>query len=230
MTERPVTTETIIHRRITNVLQGILIIGLLGALWEQQWLNALAVAFIIFVTFLPALLGQRFHVHIPSEFQALAVLLVFAALFLGEVHAYYVRFWWWDAVLHTLSGFLLGVLGFLLVYVLNEQEKLDLHMNTGFVALFAFMFAIGMGTLWEIFEFTMDSLFGMNMQKSGLRDTMWDLIVDAAGALVISILGYGWLKNKDTNSFLERWIHRFIETNPRLFQRVSKKKKRRKQF
>jgi hypothetical protein len=40
----------------------------------------------------------------------------------------------------------------------------------------------------------MDSLFGLNMQKSGLRDTMWDLIVDALGALVVSILGYLYLK------------------------------------
>lgn len=63
------------------------------------------------------------------------------------------------------------------------------------------MFALGVGALWEIFEFTMDSLFGMNMQKpmlgdpSGLTDTMWDLIVDATGALVISVLGWRYLKN-----------------------------------
>lgn len=71
----------------------------------------------------------------------------------------------------------------------------------------------------------MDSLLGMNMQKpmfgdhSGLTDTMWDLIVDAIGALVISVLGYGYLKTTDDSSFLERMIHRFIHSNPRLFKR-----------
>ncbi len=89
----------------------------------------------------------------------------------------------------------------------------------------AFLFALGVGTLWEIFEFTMDSLFGMNMQKpmlgdpSGLTDTMWDLIVDAVGALVISILGWRYLRNPGKPSFLERWIDGFIERNPRFFRR-----------
>ena len=102
------------------------------------------------------------------------------------------------------------------------------HENATSITLslfFAFMFALGAGALWEIFEFTMDSLFGMNMQKpmlgdpSGLTDTMWDLIVDATGALVISVLGWRYLKNPDKRSFLERWIDSFIERNPRFFKR-----------
>ncbi|MCS3904526.1 uncharacterized membrane protein YjjP (DUF1212 family) [Methylohalomonas lacus] len=222
MTDHHPVHRNSIHRRITSTLKLILAVSLVLALWGQQWLNALAVAAILGVTFLPVILGNRFKVHIPSEFEALAVIFIVASLFLGEVHAYYTRFWWWDAVLHTMSGFLLGILGFLLVYVLNEKDNIEFHMKPGFVALFAFMFALGIGALWEIFEFTMDSLFGMNMQKSGLQDTMWDLIVDAIGAGTIAILGYGWLKRKNTESFLERWIQHFIETNPQMFRRQRK--------
>lgn len=204
--------------RIRLVLQCILLLGVGLALWEGQWLNALAVSVIMIVTLLPFLLGRRFQVYIPPEFEALTVILIFSALFLGEVHGYYTRFWWWDALLHTASGFILGILGFLLVYVLNEKEEIGLHMKPGFVALFAFMFAVGMGALWEIFEFAMDSLFGFNMQKTGLVDTMGDLIVDTVGALTISILGYGYLKKDGNRSFLEQWIQHFIRTNPRLFR------------
>ena len=35
-----------------------------------------------------------------------------------------------------------------------------------FVAVFAFMFAVGLGALWEIFDFAMAGVFGLNMQKS----------------------------------------------------------------
>ena len=69
------------------------------------------------------------------------------------------------------------------------------------------------------FEFAMDQLFGMNMQKSGLVDTMWDLIVDGFGALIISIAGWGFLKKRSNESFLEDWINSFIEKNPRLFSK-----------
>ena len=214
-----------IHKRLTLAFQLILLVGVVLAVWEQQWLTAATTASIILVTLVPILLEKRICVSIPPEFELLATVFVFASLFLGEVRDYYVRFWWWDVVLHTASGFLLGIVGFLLVYVLNEKEDIDVHLNPGFVALFAFMFALGMGALWEIFEFAMDRFGGMNMQKamlgdpSGLTDTMWDLIVDAVGAGVIAFLGYGYLKTAGTQSFLEKWIAAFIEANPRLFGR-----------
>lgn len=133
--------------------------------------------------------------------------------------------------LHTTSGFLLGIIGFLMVHVLNETEEIGMHMKPGFVAFFAFLFAIGFGVIWEIFEFAMDSFFGMNMQKpmlndpSGLTDTMWDLIVDALGALTISILGYFYIKKSRKRSFLERWVTSFIDSNPRMFKRKRNKRK-----
>ncbi len=214
-----------IHRRLTLVLQLILLAGAVAALWEQQWLNALITIGIIAITLVPRFLKRGLDVFIPPEFELLAIAFVFASLFLGEVRGYYIRFWWWDIALHAASGFLLGIIGFLLVHVLNEMKEIDMSMKPGFVAFFAFLFALGMGALWEIFEFAADYFLGTNMQKemlgdpSGLTDTMWDLIVDALGALIISVLGYGYLKTSGNTSFLERWIRAFIDSNPRLFAR-----------
>lgn len=207
-----------IHKRLTLFLQVTLLIGVGLAAWQGRWLAAIATSGIIVVTFLPLILGRRFTVQIPPEFEVLAVVFIYASLFLGEVRGYYVRFWWWDAILHAGSGFLLGILGFLLVYVLNERDDVDLHMQPRFVALFAFMFAVGMGAIWEIFEFAMDQLFGLNMQKSGLIDTMWDLIIDTGGAILISLIGWSYLSKAGSSSFLERWIAAFINSNPRLFK------------
>lgn len=207
-----------LHKGLTLFLQATLLLGLILFCFQGRWLTATVTAAIIFVTVLPLVFRRRFDVYIPPEFEVLAVLFVYASLFLGEVHGYYARYWWWDVVLHTGSGFLLGILGFLLVYVLNERPDIDLHMRPRFVALFAFMFSVGMGALWEIFEFAMDQLFGMNMQKSGLVDTMWDLIVDTVGALVIALLGWSYLRTAGSDSFLERWIVGFVQSNPRLFR------------
>ncbi|TBW55147.1 hypothetical protein EZI54_11860 [Marinobacter halodurans] len=213
----------ITHRRITFALQLVLATEAAFALWEMHWLTAGFTLLIIGITFFPALLERRFRIFVPPQLQLLAILFVFASLFLGEVRDYYTRYWWWDVLLHTSSGFLLGIVGFLLVHILNEIERIDMHLKPGFVAFFAFMFAVGCGALWEIFEFTMDQVFGTNMQKamlgdpSGLTDTMWDLIVDTIGALVIAGLGYRFLKHGRRESFLERWINSFIERNPQLF-------------
>ena len=199
-------------------LQVFLAAGLGFALYERQWLNVLLILGIFVLSLLPLVLRRRMQIYIPPPFEILAILFVFAAVFLGEIRNYYFKFWWWDVALHTSSGFLLGIFGFLLVYALNEEEHIELHMKPRFVALFSFLFAVAAGALWEIFEFAMDTVFGLNMQKSGLVDTMWDLIVDTIGALVISLLGLYYMK-KGGDYFLERWIDRFIKDNPGIFKR-----------
>lgn len=212
-----------IHRWVVIVLQSIMAIQLILVFREGQWITAFTVMAIMALTLSPAALGRRFRVQIPAEFQVLAVIFVFATLFLGELQSYYERLWWWDIALHTTSGLLFGILGFLLVYVLNENEHADLHMRPRFVALFAFTFAVSVGTMWEIFEFAMDQIVGTNMQKpmlgdpSGLTDTMWDMIVNALGALATSTFGW-WYMHQEEHSFLELWILKFIERNPRLFR------------
>ncbi len=214
---------TRIHRGTLIVLQTIMAVELLLVFRDGQWMNAFLVMAIMAITLSPAVIGRHLQVHIPAEFQVLAVVFVFAALFLGELHSYYARFWWWDIALHTSSGLLMGILGFLLVYVLNENERVDIHVRPRFVALFAFLFAVTVGTLWEIFEFAMDQIVGTHMQKpmlgdpSGLTDTMWDMMVNALGALTISALG-GWYMKRRERSFIEAWIRRFVERNPRLFR------------
>lgn len=213
-----------IHRGFALVIVVVMIAETVVLWLDGEWLNAVLVMLIMGVILAPAILSQRLGVHMPAEFQLLALLFSFAALFLGEVRGYYTRIWWWDIALHASSGLLLGILGFLLVYVLNESRRADIHMRPRFIALFAFLFAVAAGALWEIFEFAMDRLFGMNMQKpmlddpSGLTDTMWDLIVDALGAATISVFGWWYMRRRRT-SFIERWIGKFIAANPRLFRR-----------
>lgn len=220
--ERSTLHEARVRLGILLTLQGIMAVELVALVLQRSWASGAWLLTIMAVTAAPTLLGHRLPVRIPAEYEVLAILFVFASLFLGEFRSYYELYWWWDIALHSVSGLLLGIVGFLLVYVLNESRRIDVHMRAGFVALFAFVFAVAVGALWEIFEFAADQWFGMQMQKpmfgdpSGLTDTMWDLIVDALGAGAIS--GFGWWHLKRSRrSFIEVWTDRFIESNPRLF-------------
>lgn len=213
-----------VHNRVTATLRTIMAAGVGFEMYEGHWLNATVITGILLLAILPAILARRARISIPAELELLAIAFIFASLFLGETRDYYNRIWWWDLALHATSGGLLGILGVLLVYVLNEIPRIEMHMQPAFVAFFAFCFAVAIGALWEIFEFAMDQLLGMNMQKamfndsSGLTDTMWDLIVDSVGALVVSVAGYGYMK-RGAKSIVEEWIHRFVDDNPRLFSR-----------
>lgn len=214
MTDRPVPGT--LHKRISLTLQAIMAVGLLFAVLQRNWFQTTVISGILVLTVLPLVLGKRFQVRIPAEFELMAVLFIFLSLFMGWVHGYYLRFAWWDSALHVGSGLLLGILGFTLVWALNQNPAAQVHLRSGFIAFFAFTFAVAAGALWEIFEYAMDVWFQADMQWGGLEDTMWDLILDVASAAVISVLGYGWLRSGQ-ESVIERWIHRFVTENPGLF-------------
>ena len=208
------------HLGVLLVLQTVMAVELVLLVVRGQWMHVFLVAAVMAGTLAPELLRRKLPVEIPSEVQILAILFVFASLFLGEVRDYYERIAWWDQALHTTAGLLLGLLGFLIVYVLNESKSVQLQMRPSFVALFAFAFAIAIGTLWEIFEFGMDQTFGFNMQKpmrgdpSGLTDTMFDMIVNAVGAAIISLTGWRYIRTA-RRRHVDTWVARFIRRNRR---------------
>ncbi len=215
-----------IASRLHFVLMVVLELVMLGELviliGVERWLPAFVTMGLMGVIAAPVIFKGRFGVPIPSELHIFAALFIFATLFLGEVQGFYHRLWWWDLALHGTSGVLLGLLGFLFVYLVNENELVDVSMRPSFVALFAFFFAVGMGTIWEIFEFAMDRMFGLDMQKamfgdpSGLTDTMWDLIVDMCGAAIMA--GLGWLyMRRARHERTDHWLRRFVERYPNLF-------------
>lgn len=209
-----------IHLGVLLLLQSAMAVELVLLALSGRWMHVFLVSAVMAATLAPELLRDRLPVEIPSEVQIVAVLFVFATLFLGEVRDYYERLWWWDQALHATAGLLLGMLGFLVVYALNESRSVQLQMRPSFVALFAFLFSLGVGTIWEIFEFAMDRTFGLTMQKptegdpSGLTDTMWDLIVDALGAALISFAGWRYIR-RARRRHVDTWVARFIRRNRR---------------
>lgn len=221
-----------IQRRISFILLAIVIGEMLFALFQQQWATAALTFGIAAIISVPLVVVSKLRVYIPPQFQLITIAIVFAALFLGEVRDYYTRFAWWDTALHAVTGFLMGMVGFLIVYLFNEVEHIGLRMKASFVAFFAFMFALGAGAIWEIGEFILDQTLDMNLQKpmhddpSGLTDTMYDLMVDALGALVICVYGYLHLKRPHRGSFLKRWIASFIANNPGLLKYTRRERRR----
>ena len=219
-----------LHRRIKIGLQSVLALGLVIEIHEALWMNAALVFFILIVTFLPNMLARGLDLFVPPELELMTIGFVFASVFLGETRDYYGRFWWWDILLHATSGGLLGVLGFLLVYILNATPRVELSMRPRFLAFFAFCFAVTAGTAWEIFEFGTDRAFGTTMQKptasdsTGLVDTMEDLIVGTIGASIAVAFGYRSVK-RGADSLISRVIQRFVEANPRLFPKVSRRRR-----
>jgi len=186
------------------------------SLWQGQWSEAFVAAFTLALTFLPVLFEERLGIKLPMTFGAMIVLFLFATLFLGEVGDFYEKYWWWDIGLHSGAAIGFGLIGFVLVFMLFEGDRFAAPPLA--LAFLAFSIAVSIGAIWEIFEFAMDSFFGMNMQKSGLDDTMWDLIVNTIGASVGGMAGYFYLRGWQFAG-LAKMIDQFVKANKRLFKK-----------
>ena len=160
----------------------------------------------VLALFMPSVLNRRFKIRVPSGMLIMYVVFLYCAIFLGEVRSFYYVIPFWDVILHFFSGAMLGCLGFSVVRILNNAKNIPVQLSPGFVTFVAFCFAITIGAFWEIYEFTGDGLFGLNMQKylledgtamvgrAALTDTMKDIIVDCCGAGLSCIAGFFSIK------------------------------------
>ncbi len=207
-------------------LARIIWLALAGAAAWALAVLRLELAFVALATLglslAPVVVANWAQVHVPPTFIAVVVIFVAATLFLGEVFDFYERFWWWDIAMHGTSAVAFGLIGFVFVFMMFQGDRFAApHLQLSFLA---FCFAMTIGTVWEIFEFAMDQIFGLNMQKSGLRDTMGDLIINAVGALVGAATGYGYLKGRHVG--IGTFIDEFVQRNPRLFRRLRRRRDR----
>jgi hypothetical protein len=207
------------------LLNGIRLLLLAEAL-IAAWRGVLPAVFItlaaLVLTLLPGLLASRIGLRLPPSFLTAIALFVMATLYLGEVYDFYGRFWWWDLALHFGSAMGFGILGFLLIFMLFQGDRYAAPPWA--LGLLSFCAALAVGALWEIFEYAMDTLFGFNMMKSGLPDTMADLIVDAVGAALAALAGVVYLLGRAGR--LGAPFDVFIETNRTRFRKVLARRKR----
>ena len=205
------------HMIMTNIIRFLLVsIFIRGIIVNDHTQDFIIIATFA-LTYYPSILEKRFGVYLPIQLQTIITLFIFAAQYLGEMHNFYDLIPWWDTVLHTTSGVLLGIIGFMFVYLLNEKGKNNAKfiLSPIFVLLFAFCFSMTMAVFWEFFEFSMDRLFATNMQKfrfdgqDGLFDTMTDLFVAMIGTLFSMIGGWVYMKkHKDVllTAYFETWF------------------------
>ncbi|MGB7242637.1 MAG: hypothetical protein WBC93_11185 [Sulfitobacter sp.] len=202
---------------------ALLLAAGLVALGLGRW----SLAFVSFATLalslLPPLLAARWSLTLPLPYLIVTTLFCFASIFLGEAFDFYERLWWWDLALHGSSAVGFGLTGFLFVFMLFNGDRFAAPPSA--IAFITFCVAMTVGAIWEIFEFSMDASFGLNMQKSGLNDTMIDLMLNAIGGLIAGFTGYVYLVHNSAG-VLGDGLSQFIRLNQRLYQKYKHRLKK----
>ena len=170
------------EHRSSFIVFSILHILVLAVLVRQIMLASYESAFFCVLTLLllyvPSWVQVKLRIELPPPLEITILCFIFAAEILGEVNAFHVVVPNWDTMLHTLNGFLAAAVGFSLVILLNDDERLTFHLSPFFLALVAFCFSMTIGVLWEFFEFGMDYFFGFDMQKDTVIHSIHSVLLD----------------------------------------------------
>lgn len=133
------------HFWVKSFIVLSLIVAMFLAIYEQNWMAIFISCLTLILIFSTSIFQKKYSINLPPEFELVIVIFLYFALFLGEVQNFYTQFWWWDMILHTGSGFALGIVGFLILYTLNQQKKFS--ASPFWIAIFSFCFALALGSL-----------------------------------------------------------------------------------
>ena len=230
-------------------LRALVVLMLVLQFFNGNFENVFLCILTLILLAIPSFIQVNLKIELPTALEIIILLFIFAAEILGEIQAYYIKFPAWDTILHTINGFLMAAIGFALVDILNRHERFSINLSPVFMAVVAFCFSMTIGVIWEFFEFGMDQIFQLDMQKDtiinsissvmldptggnhptvmnninevmingkdlglggyldiGLIDTMKDLIVNFIGAVIFSVIGYFYVKNRGKGKFAREFI------------------------
>ena len=160
------------------VLRLIVLATLVSSVIRGEYESAFICLLVLVLFMLPFFIQQNFGIELPSTLEIIILLFIFAAEILGELECYFITFPYWDSMLHTTTGFLCAATGFALIDILNRNSRIKFDLSPIYVALAAFCFSMTVGVLWEFFEFGMDRLFHMDMQKDTVVNSITSVMLD----------------------------------------------------
>ncbi len=202
---------------LVAMLAVVLVTLVKNIIWWNKTIVLMSVITIILLLTPRAVLG-KIRLDLPPEILSFIEVFIFLGMYLGEIKDAFFFFPQWDTLLHFLSGILIALMGFLLIYPLYMQKPAKAYAYL--ILLFTVSFAIAAGGVWELIEYGIDVIFHPvpPMQRSGLPDTMGDIAIESFSALLTGIAAYLFVLKKGHSKFFEKIAKDFMEHNKYLFE------------
>lgn len=178
----------------------------------------------LFVLRIPQFIKNKYDFQIPNLLDFILISFAFSGLILGDVFNFYGKIPYWDSILHTFSGVVIAYVGFIVIEFFDKEYTIPLSVSPLFMSVIVVSVALAIGAVWEIGEYTVDDIFHTNNQQymqstratlyddediplqghDALDDTMKDLMLDLAGAIVVASIEYKKIEHKQKKARLKK--------------------------
>jgi uncharacterized membrane protein YjdF len=168
-------------------LLGFSIYGILHGSTTQFLMGLFAIAFSHMWDMWQLFGGKSFITRVGYFPQTLLNIFIGFGVVIGYFLNTKTNFPYTNVIEHFMAGVVAAYFAYDFAVVFQGRKR---HLSPALASMFSLMFAVFISVAWEFYEFTMDRLYGYTLQRSfildegGLIDTMLDLILSGAGALV----------------------------------------------
>jgi len=109
---------------------------------------------------------------------------------------------WWDHMTHALSASVVAAAGYATVRAIDEHSD-AVYLPPKFIAVIILLFVLAFGVVWELLEFAIGVTAGALGMPSvltqyGVYDTLWDIIYNSIGGLLVALWGGVYLTDLST--------------------------------
>lgn len=113
--------------------------------------------------------AKVFKINISFYMRLFVFTFAFFGIVLGESFRFYYNIPFWDKILHTISGFFVTWIGYSLCYYVIKDTNIENKVMFSIVV--GIMFSLAFAAVWEFYEYSVDSILGLNMQKTMPTDS-----------------------------------------------------------
>jgi uncharacterized membrane protein YjdF len=141
--------------------------------------------FCSFICLLPVAFKRLGLLTLPAPFTIL-ILIAIALHAFGVLYFSYDELYFYDNITHSLSSAVVTACVFLTMLCYHVMSsKVDFAGRS--LAISVALIMVGFSVYWELLEYAVDTITGINMQYSPM-DTMRDMICNTLASLVASVL------------------------------------------
>lgn len=140
---------------------------------------------------------DSFIIEVEPSSQTALNIFIFIAVVIGSTLNNRTTFHDIDLLTHFSAGYISAWFGYDFANIVYRKRG---DLGPAMSSLFALGFALSIAVGWEIYEFSMDRIYGMTLQcsapntEAGLIDTMIDFIMCSSGA-VLGMFSISFLRN-----------------------------------
>lgn len=169
---------------------------------------------IFLLSFAPSLIKRTLSISLPLPFEILYLLSLFVTVLGEKIFS--------GLLVQFILGIFFGIFGFLLMYILYYNSRIQ--TSPLLITAFSFSFSVASGAIWTVFVYVLQTIIEIRFETISIDYAPIGLLFTILGAGMVSTAEYLYLTYGEGKIF-QNLLKSFMKKNPNLFIQTEVKPK-----